>query len=60
MESKEESEEERLERLENEEFERTGSFSTSFKINIQITERDVIDQFLKDNKDLEPKNPNDN
>lgn len=60
MDNKEESEEERLERLENEEFARTGTFSTSFKINIQITESDVIDQFLKDNKDLQPKDPNHN
>jgi hypothetical protein len=60
MKNNEESEEERLERLENEEFARTGSFSTSFKINIQITEGDVIDQFLKDNPDLTPKDPNNN
>jgi hypothetical protein len=45
------------ERLEDEQ-EPTGTFSTSFKINIQITEADVIDQFLKDNKDLHPKDPN--
>lgn len=45
-------------RLESEEFARTGVFTTSFKINIQITEGDVIDQFLKDNPDLAPKDPN--
>lgn len=57
MEQNEESEEERLQRLEDEQ-EPTGTFSTSFRINIQITEADVIDQFLKDNKDLQPKDPN--
>lgn len=57
MEENKESEEERLQRLEDEQ-EPTGTFSTSFKINIQITEADVIDQFLKDNKDLQPKDPN--
>jgi len=46
--------------LEDEEFARTGVFTTSFKINIQITEGDVIDQFLKDNPDLTPKDPNNN
>lgn len=45
-------------RLESEEFARTGVFTTSFKINIQITESDVINQFLKDNPDLAPKDPN--
>ena len=57
MDSKKESEEERMQRLEDEQ-EPTGTFSTSFKINIQITEADVIDQFLKDKKDLQPKDPN--
>lgn len=60
MENDEESEEQRLQRLKDEESEPTGTFSTSFKINIQITEADVIDQFLKDNKDLHPKDPNHN
>jgi DNA repair exonuclease SbcCD ATPase subunit len=48
------------ERLEDEEFARTGVFTTSFKINIQITEGDVINQFLKDNPDLTPQDPNQN
>jgi len=58
MDSNQESEEERLKRLDDEESEPTGTFSTSFKMNLQITEADVIDQFLKDNKDLQPKDPN--
>lgn len=59
MENKEESDEQRLQRLEDEEFARTGVFSTSFKINVQITEGDVINQFIEDNKDiLLPKDPN--
>jgi hypothetical protein len=49
MENKDESEE-RLDRLENEEFERTGVFSTSFKINIKITEEDMVKQLVKDSE----------
>ena len=55
MKNNEEPEEERLE---DDDSEPTGTFSTSFKINIQITEADVINQFLKDNEDLQPKDPN--
>lgn len=57
MQENEESEEEPLQRLEDEQ-EPTGTFRTSFKIDIQITEADVVDQFLKNNKDLQPKDPN--
>jgi hypothetical protein len=58
----EESDEQRLERFENEEFARTGVFNANFKIEIRITERDLIKKLVDDTegKMINPDEPSKN
>ena len=57
-----ESEAERLERLSNEEFARTGIFDTSFSIDIKITEEDMIKDLISktEGKNIQIEKPNNN